>query len=97
MVVESRGCRAAGYSRRHPEQIVLYRIVRQHLKAYLLLAREGDGDGDAPPAYVERDFRRDPPTISAPTNVVAPLPEASLRWSRGGNIAWGAVESPILG
>lgn len=36
------------------------------------------------------------PMIPAPTNVFAPLPEASLRWYRGRNIAHGAVESPIL-
>jgi len=58
MAAESRGCRPAAYSRRRPEQTVLYRIVQQHLETYLMLAREGDWDGHAVPSYVERDFRR---------------------------------------
>ena len=58
MATESGGCRAAAYSRRHPEQTVLYRIVQQHLETYLMLSREGDWDGHAVPAYAERDFRR---------------------------------------
>ena len=55
MATESGGCRPAAYSRRHPEQTVLYRIVQQHLETYLMLSREGDWDGHAVPAYVERD------------------------------------------
>jgi len=58
MATESGGCRSAAYSRRHPEQTVLYRIVQQHLETYLMLSREGDWDGHAVPFYVERDFRR---------------------------------------
>ena len=54
----SGGCRPAAHSRRRPEQTVLYRIVQQHLETYLMLSREGDWDGHAVPAYVERDFRR---------------------------------------
>ena len=57
MAVESRECRSAAYSRRHPEQTVLDRVVQQHLETYLLLAHEGNWDGHAVPAYVERDFR----------------------------------------
>ena len=52
MGAESRGCRPAAYSRRHPEQSVLYRIVQRHLETYLMLAREGDWDCHAVPAYV---------------------------------------------
>jgi len=58
MATESGGCRPAAYSRRHPEQTVLYRIVQQYLETYLMLSREGDWDGHAVPAYAERDFRR---------------------------------------
>ena len=58
MAAESRGCRPAAYSRRRPEQTVLYRIVQQYLETYLMLSREGDWDGHAVPAYAERDFRR---------------------------------------
>ena len=58
MAAELRGCRPAVYSRRHPEQTVLYHIVQHHLETYLMLARAGDWDGHAVPAYVERDFRR---------------------------------------
>ena len=58
MAAESRGCRAAAYSRRHPAKTVLYRIVQQHLETYLMLSREGDWDGHAVPFCVERDFRR---------------------------------------
>ncbi len=58
MAAESRGCRPAAYSRRRPEQTVLYRIVQHHLETYLMLAREGDWEGHAVPFHVERDFRR---------------------------------------
>jgi len=58
MAVESPGCRAVAYRRRHPEQTALYQVVQQHLETYLALAGEDDWDGQRVPAYVEREFRR---------------------------------------
>jgi hypothetical protein len=46
------------YCRCHPEQAVLYQVVRQHLETYLALAGEDDWDGQHVLAYVEREFRR---------------------------------------
>ena len=42
--------------RRRPEQTLWYRIVQTHLETWLELA-SGE-DGEAPPAHVERTFRR---------------------------------------
>jgi len=58
MAAESRGCRSAAYSRRHPDQTVLYRFIQQHLETYLMLSRVGDRDGHATPVYVEWNFKR---------------------------------------
>jgi hypothetical protein len=44
------------YQRRRPEQTLWYRIVQSHLESWLELA--GGEDGEAPPAHVERTFRR---------------------------------------
>ncbi len=44
------------YQRRRPERTLWYRIVQTHLEAWLGLA-SGE-DGEAPPAHVERTFRR---------------------------------------
>jgi len=44
------------YRRRRPEQTLWYRIVQTHLETWLELAT-GE-DGEAPPAHVERTFRR---------------------------------------
>jgi len=58
MAASPQGCRPVVYARRRPEQTVLYRLVQQHLGTYLALAPEGDWDGHAVPAYVERELRR---------------------------------------
>ncbi len=58
MAVESQGCRAAAYCRRHPEQTSRYQVVQQHLETYLALAGEDDWDAQRVPAYVEREWRR---------------------------------------
>jgi len=58
MAVASQGCRLVPYSRRHPENTILYRVVQQHLETYLALARENDWDGNSVPAHVEREFRQ---------------------------------------
>jgi hypothetical protein len=58
MAVESQGCPAAPYRRRHPEHTTLYQVIQQHLETYLALAGEDDWDGQRVPAYVEREFRR---------------------------------------
>ncbi len=50
MAANPQGCRPAPYARRRPEQTVLYRLVQQHLEAYLALAQEGGLDGHAVPA-----------------------------------------------
>jgi hypothetical protein len=44
------------YQRRRPERTLWYRIVQTHLETWLELA-SGE-DGEAPPAHVERTFRR---------------------------------------
>jgi hypothetical protein len=44
------------YQRRRPERTLWYRIVQTHLETWLELA--GGEDGEAPPAHVERTFRR---------------------------------------
>jgi hypothetical protein len=44
------------YQRRRPERTLWYRIVQTHLETWLELA-SGE-DGEAPPAHVERSFRR---------------------------------------
>ena len=44
------------YQRRRPERTLWYRIVQSHLETWLELA--GGEDGEAPPAHVERTFRR---------------------------------------
>ena len=48
------------YRRRRPERTLLYRTVQTHFATWLALRRDGfdDGDGDAVPGYVEREFRR---------------------------------------
>ena len=49
--------RPAPYRRRQPERTVLYRTVQTHLATWLELSG-GVQPGGAPPAYVEREFRR---------------------------------------
>ncbi len=44
------------YQRRRPERTLWYRIVQSHLETWLELA-SGE-DGESPPSYVERTFRR---------------------------------------
>ena len=44
------------YQRRRPERTLWYRVVQTHLETWLELAR--GADGEAPPAHVERTFRR---------------------------------------
>jgi hypothetical protein len=51
-------CTSAPYRRRHPERTPLYGIVQEWLATYLEPGRQEDWDGDAVPAYVEREFRR---------------------------------------
>jgi hypothetical protein len=46
------------YRRRRPEGTLLYRTVQTHFATWLALARDGQGDPDAVPGYVERKFRR---------------------------------------
>jgi hypothetical protein len=46
------------YRRRRPEGTLLYRTVQTHFATWLALARDGQGDSDAVPGYVEREFRR---------------------------------------
>ncbi|MEJ2388650.1 MAG: transposase zinc-binding domain-containing protein [Chromatiaceae bacterium] len=58
MAVASQGCRPVPYTRRRPENTILYRVVQQQLETYLTLAREDDWDGCSVPAYVEREFRQ---------------------------------------
>ena len=56
----------APYRRRRPERTLQYRTVQTHFATWLALAREGDGDGDPVPAYVEREFRRTWSAASSP-------------------------------
>ena len=58
MAVESQGCQAVPYRRRHPERTALYQVVQQHLETYVALAKEDDWNGNRVPAHVERAFRR---------------------------------------
>lgn len=44
------------YQRSRPEQTLWYRMVQSHLETWLELA--GGEDDEAPPAHVERTFRR---------------------------------------
>ena len=59
MAVTAQGWRPRPYSRRRPESTTLYQVVQHHLETELALAREGDGDGQRVPAYLEREFRDD--------------------------------------
>lgn len=45
------------YRRRHPERMVLYRLVQQHLASWLAARREADPDGVPIPRHVERELR----------------------------------------
>jgi len=45
----------APYRPRHPERTVLYEVVQHHLESWLAERHAAD---DAPPWYVEEDFRR---------------------------------------
>ena len=47
---------ASGYRRREPERTALHAIVRDHLETFLEEPRQRDGD--AYPAFIEREFRR---------------------------------------
>jgi hypothetical protein len=59
MAVEPpQGCIPAPYRRRRPDKTVLYRVVQAHFETYLCRCGEGNWDGSAVPAHVEREFRR---------------------------------------
>jgi DNA-directed RNA polymerase subunit RPC12/RpoP len=52
------GCIPAPYRRRRPDKTVLYGVVQAHFETYLCRCGEGNWDGSAVPAHVEREFRR---------------------------------------
>ena len=48
--------RAGDYRARHAEHTVLYRVIAEHLDAFLETARRY-ADGAALPAFIEQEFR----------------------------------------
>ena len=48
--------RAGAYQPRDAEHAVLYRVIEEHLDAFLATARQ-NGDGASLPAFVEQEFR----------------------------------------
>ncbi len=59
MAVEPpQGCIPVPNRQRRPAKTVLYRVVQEHFETYLSLCGEGNWDGSAVPAHVEREFRR---------------------------------------